>query len=275
MPQISKDVSEMTISDLAVPALYQPEVVGVGEVTYPPGGTLGPRTQMFVQLVMVLHGSMTVWVDDEPIHALANSVTLLLPYHQEYFEFATKQETEHRWLHLKLSESDTLAPLRRSMPLSRHMLELTESALAVYRSTMPTNIESLTTLGLQMLYLYIGEAQQNVSPKSDVVSIACAFIQENLAADISLDDIARASNISQTHLIRLFRTTLNMTPVAYLWQQRTRQGISLLQQTGLSVGEIAYQSGFKTSYHFARRIKQHTGATPTEIREAAWQTPGS
>ncbi len=38
------------------------------------------------------------------------------------------------------------------------------------------------------------------------------------------------------------------------------------QQTGLTVAEIAYQCGYKNSYHFSRQIKTSYGRPPTEIR---------
>ncbi|MGD6834668.1 helix-turn-helix domain-containing protein [Sutcliffiella halmapala] len=51
-----------------------------------------------------------------------------------------------------------------------------------------------------------------------------------------------------------------------LWEKRIDRGIDLLRNTGLTVSEIAYQSGVKTSQHFARSFKKHTNRTPTEIR---------
>ena len=59
------------------PKMMWPEAVNAGEVTYPPGGTLGPRRQHDVQLVLLHSGSMTVWVDGAARHAGARTVSLL------------------------------------------------------------------------------------------------------------------------------------------------------------------------------------------------------
>ena len=93
----------------------------------------------------------------------------------------------------------------------------------------------------------------------------------HLAEPLTLDMIAMAAAVSPSHLIRLFRQQLNTTPMAYLWERRVGQGIDLLRQTGLSVGEIAKRCGFQTSYHFSRRVRQATGLSPLEVRQQAWQ----
>ncbi len=88
---------------------------------------------------------------------------------------------------------------------------------------------------------------------------------------LTLDMIAIAAAVSPAHLIRLFRQQLNTTPMAYLWERRVTQGIELLRQTGLGVGEIANRCGFRTSYHFSRRVRQAAGLSPLEVRQQAWQ----
>jgi AraC-like DNA-binding protein len=40
---------------------------------------------------------------------------------------------------------------------------------------------------------------------------------------------------------------------------------------GLPVGEIAVRSGFKSVYHFSRRVKEQTGSAPTALRRERWQ----
>ena len=51
--------------------------------------------------------------------------------------------------------------------------------------------------------------------------------------------------------------------MAYLWERRIAAGIDLLVQTGLPVGEVAARAGFKSIYHFSRKVRQHTGLAPT------------
>ena len=91
------------------------------------------------------------------------------------------------------------------------------------------------------------------TPADPAVETARHFIHAHLREPLTLDTIAMAAAVSPPHLIRLFRQQLNTTPMAYLWERRVAQGIDLLRQTGLSVGEIATRCGFQTSYHFSTR----------------------
>ncbi|NDJ61678.1 MAG: helix-turn-helix transcriptional regulator, partial [Chloroflexi bacterium] len=121
---------------------------------------------------------------------------------------------------------------------------------------------------------YIGEGERllaGVSAPHRVVERAQQFIHLHLIEPITLPEIATAAAVSESHLIRLFRTQLGVTPIAYLWDQRVALGIELLERSGLSVTEIARRSGFQTSYHFARRIRQATGLAPLAVRKRAWE----
>src|SRR5688572_11100939 len=96
----------------------RPLRVSAGEVVYPPGGTLGPRWQHDVQLVLVHRGSARISIDDGPpaLHR-AESVALLLPGHRERFEFDRRGETHHSWVQVGLADPpDDLRALPRELP---------------------------------------------------------------------------------------------------------------------------------------------------------------
>ena len=57
----------------------------------------------------------------------------------------------------------------------------------------------------------------------------------------------------------------------YLWQRRVSLGIDLLEHSGLLIGEIARQCGFKTRNHFSRKIVEKTGYSPRDLRRIKWQ----
>ena len=73
------------------------------------------------------------------------------------------------------------------------------------------------------------------------------------------------------HLIRLFRSHLNATPMRLLWHKRVERGAELLRDTELSVSQIAYQLGFSTPFHFSRLVKEHFGCSSTMWRKQQWR----
>jgi AraC-like DNA-binding protein len=251
------------------PDMMWPESVSAGEVTYPPGGMLGPRRQDDIQLVVLHSGSMTVWVDGAPRAAGAGTVSLLLPGHDECFAFDASRPTRHSWMQARVpAPADTvqarLACLPSSLPLSPAMTDL--ERLLLGRVIEPL----LRALGASMLWRYVAEAQAAVAPAPVPVEMALGFIHDNLARPLSLRDVAHAAGVAPAHLSRLFRVHVGATPMAYVWGRRVDAGVELLTSTGLPVGTIAERCGFQTSFHFSRRVRRATGATPTELRRRAW-----
>ncbi len=58
--------------------------------------------------------------------------------------------------------------------------------------------------------------------------------------------------------------------MGYAWQRRVTTAVDMLVGTGLPLGVIARRCGFATTQHFSRRVRQHTGLPPTEVRRRRW-----
>jgi AraC-like ligand binding domain len=115
----------------------------VGSTLYPPGSTLGPRIQAYLQLVFLHFGSVEIYVDDMQYTLKSNNVQLLLPGHEEYFEFASDQETLHSYVHIPPASladdvQQRLEHLPRSIPLSRPMENLIHSAITSHGAMLST-----------------------------------------------------------------------------------------------------------------------------------------
>jgi AraC-like DNA-binding protein len=250
-----------------------PAQVSVGEVVYPPGGRLGPRWQRDLQLVLVHAGSARITVDDGPpaTHG-PGSVRLLLPGHREQFAFAVDEPTRHSWIQARVAPPARFAALPVALAASMALTELVREAVAVARTPLSTAPELLAALAAAALWRYAGEAEARTATTAGAVDRARGFLHAHLAdPEVDLARAAAAAHVSPAHLVRRFRAELGTTPMAYLWQRRVATGIDLLTHTGLPVGDIAARAGFRSVYHFSRRVKEHTGLAPTQVRSALWQ----
>jgi AraC-like DNA-binding protein len=248
-----------------------------GTVVYTPGSSFGPRIQQDLQLVLLHTGAMSVKIDGELLQLPTGHITLLKPGHQESFVFAKSNETWHRWIAVSVDDVPfsilrILNELPSYIPISDRMNRIVELMLLMEGSAISCE-EAMNDLGHAALMLYIREAKHYCSIDIIHPSVLAvkAYIQQNYAQDISLLVLAKVANITPEHLIRVFQRDEGVTPIKYIWQYRLNQGLELLQSTGLSIGEIAGRIGFKTSYHFARLIKQQTGKTASEVRKESWQ----
>ena len=258
----------------------RPARVSAGAVIYPPGGRLGPRRQHDLALVLVHHGSVTVHIDGEARPPQdEGSVGLLLPGHREEFLFATAHATHHSWVQARLAEPPPgllarLAALPVAIPASTALTELIREAVAVARTPISTATPLLGALAAAAFWRYVGDAESVAGQADhDVISRARRFLHSHVTdPGLDLKQLAAAVSVSPPHLVRRFRAELGVTPMAYLWQLRVAAGIDLLVHTGLPVGDIAARSGFKSVYHFSRKVREQTGLPPTELRRERWES---
>lgn len=77
---------------------------------------------------------------------------------------------------------------------------------------------------------------------------------------------ATAAGVSERELERMFRRWLRTTPAAYYRRLRLDRARGLLQQTNLSVLEVAVACGFGSAAHFTRSYRAHFGRPPSADR---------
>ena len=103
---------------------------------------------------------------------------------------------------------------------------------------------------------------------------ACGYIRARaLVDDINLAEVARPGCVSEGHLSRILHHATGLTFREYLTQVRIERAKSLLLNSGKTVTEIAYESGFQSLSQFHRVFRKIHGASPGEMR--ARRTGGS
>lgn len=101
----------------------------------------------------------------------------------------------------------------------------------------------------------------------DLVSLACAFISENIGnPDLSVPDVSGAMGVSVQHLARLFRRKLDSTVVEQINATRIERAKQLLLKGGMTVNAIAAQVGYNNNVTFSRNFHRCVGMSPSEFR---------
>ncbi|SOE96985.1 AraC-type DNA-binding protein [Burkholderia sp. D7] len=102
----------------------------------------------------------------------------------------------------------------------------------------------------------------------ELLSRAIAFINNHLADDISLDDLASLCGMTKFHFLRRFKATTTSSPYRYLRDCRIERARHLLSTTQYAIGDIAGQCGFASATGFAEMFRKVVGIAPTAWRAA-------
>lgn len=95
-----------------------------------------------------------------------------------------------------------------------------------------------------------------------------AFIEDQLAENISLHQIASVAGLSPSHTQTLFRRAMRVPLHQFIIQRRVELGRSLLLHSNLPIAEIAQTVGFAHQSHMARHMRRILGITPGDLRRA-------
>lgn len=99
------------------------------------------------------------------------------------------------------------------------------------------------------------------------ITWAMAEMGRRMADGITVADLARAVNLSQSRFAHLFHQQIGAAPGRYLRQRRLERARLLLESTFLSVKEVMAAVGFNDPSHFSRDFKSAFGASPRAWRE--------
>lgn len=101
---------------------------------------------------------------------------------------------------------------------------------------------------------------------TSLITPAIDYISEYCDRPIKVEELAAMCHISETHLRRVFRDCIQMSPVEYINWVRIRTACGELKRTNDTVGDIAVRCGFSTLSTFNRNFHRIMGISPQQWR---------
>lgn len=123
------------------------------------------------------------------------------------------------------------------------------------------------------LYLFLAElmrttgGNERYTDVQDYLTQALRYIQYNYAGSIQVSHIASYVGISRSQLYRAFMEKFELSPHAFLKRYRINEACTLLNRSGITVGEVANSVGFSDPLYFSRVFKEVKGMTPSAYQQ--------
>ena len=93
-----------------------------------------------------------------------------------------------------------------------------------------------------------------------------AYVEEHLAEDITVADLANVACLSIFHFTRAFAATMGVPPHRYVSRRRLETARAMIATGRASLSEIAHDCRFSSQSSFTRAFRRATGVTPAEYR---------
>jgi AraC family transcriptional regulator, regulatory protein of adaptative response / methylphosphotriester-DNA alkyltransferase methyltransferase len=105
-----------------------------------------------------------------------------------------------------------------------------------------------------------------VRHRTSLFEDAVAIVEQDYAADLSLDDIARRVASSRRQLQRSYAEIGHTTFREHLTRVRMERAAELLARRTLTVREVAHRVGYRQPAQFAKAFRRHQGLAPSAFR---------
>ena len=110
------------------------------------------------------------------------------------------------------------------------------------------------------------DVSEHQLPVFEAVAKAVSIIRRDYAKSLIIADLATLCGQSLRQLQRHFQSIFGLTPQDFLTKTRLLAATRLLEETSLTVGEIAAQCGFSNQSTFTLLFRTRIGATPARYR---------
>lgn len=128
-----------------------------------------------------------------------------------------------------------------------------------------TNFEA--ALVLMKVAQRIAEKSEVFEKKGNDAYKLKEFIERNLCANISLQDMADFLNLSRSQTIRVFRGEFGISPYEYFMDKKMDYAAEVLKNSAKSIGETAFDFGFNDENYFSRVFRKKFGISPGRYRK--------
>jgi AraC-like DNA-binding protein len=231
-------------------------------------------------LILALKTAGLVSVEAKNLWLEAGQALLVLPY--QFHHFIQLECDDLRWLFVTFEleqgasslinlKHRPLSPDERYLRIWAEMVEQWSCGDAEAQAEVLPLLDQLllrlTRLGGMRPTQSVSQAKKSV--KDDWISKVESLVVRSVQEGWTLDEVAAKLGLSSRHLRNRFEAATGVSLSEYRREYQLNHAITLMQNSELSLGEIAEISGFNSQSAFNRFVKNKTGQTPRALRVVA------
>ena len=144
-----------------------------------------------------------------------------------------------------------------------------EELLSLYKGKELFNDEiyEKISLILMKIILKLEKSIKNKDSANDIVDRICNFIRLNILSKFTYNDLIKEFGISKENMLKLFQSSLNMTPFDYIHLEKIRLIKQMLYGNNYTIKNISIMLSFSSEYHMSSFFKKYTGLSPSEFKK--------
>lgn len=258
--------------------LFGAWVIGAGRARAKPEFRCGPRSIPYYSLHLVLAGAVlftTAHTESQTLQA--GDLYCLFPgVVHEYRPAPDLPLPERIWVAFDGPAAEGIPAqlgLNDDAPTITHLsLKRLNPYLRFFQASFNATPQRHPLHTTEYLTRLLGEilVQVDVNSLTDApsgwVQRGRALLDDHFAEGITVHDAADYVGVHRSHFSKEFQRMYGTTPSSYLHRLRMNHGRALLQQSTMSITEIALSTGYADVFSFSHSYRRYFGTAPTSDR---------
>ena len=238
------------------------------------------RTEGIDQTILIynVEGTGTIKTANRLIQLLKDHFLIIPPQTPHAYYADNQSPWSIYWIHFSGIKAKEIArPLLQPVLVERSQTSRIKDRINLFDDLF-INLErgfSIETLeyinlclpGLLASFTHLEQYRNmNIQITKDPVSQSINFMLENISKKFKLEELATVVKLSSSHFSRLFLSRTGHSPIDYFIQLKIQRSCRLLDNSELSIADIARESGFDDQFYFSRQFKRVMNMSPREYR---------
>ena len=198
----------------------------------------------------------------------AGDAFIIYPKDVTYYQADGDDPWEYSWVEFAGAAVNgylSSTAFSRDNPVT-HCPEAGEAILRLVSAESPNPYELYFRL-MEVLAAFATETPQPASTADEYVKYALNYIHTlHYHGSISVNELSDYVGVNRSYLCRLFKEKLGVSPKQYIRSFRMNTAAKLLEETNLSIGQIALSAGYEDQLYFSTAFRDFFGHSPTEHR---------
>ncbi|MFC5404920.1 helix-turn-helix transcriptional regulator [Cohnella soli] len=253
---------------------------------------MGPTIHDYYLLHTVLSGRGTFSIRGRSYSCRAGDTFVIFPGELFFYQADEHQPWSYVWVALVGHGMDALLTAIGTSPEEAVIVSTLNTKTSGYYAQLRdcfrqdaapelANLEAggwarllLQQFGLAKRRLALGFDDAATDKASNyVVKQAIQYLSLQYARPISIEQMSAMLGYHRTHLCKLFKQATGLSPMQYLMNVRMTKAERLLDETAMTVEQIASSVGIGDALYFSKKFRKRTGRSPTEYRKALRNGP--